>query len=189
MPSGQLWTAVESQQSPAVVLVVSAVSLLLLAVLLVLDIRYIRQSKRLATTLGLPQGQWLRPAKTLVFDPAIELLAIGLLLADDLVQNWEHLAVGIVGAVVGFAVGRYRYRIQYVRAIPEHKAIVFVRSRAEYVALAILMLVSIASQQHEIPVVGPLTLLVTLGLATVVFEAIGRAWFSYRRYRQDLAGT
>ena len=104
-----------------------------------------------------------------------------------MVQNWQHLVVALIGAVIGLFIGHYRYRIQYVKALPEYTSIVFVRSRAEYTALALLALVSIASEQHEIPVVGALTLLITLGLAIVVFESIARSWFSYRRYTQDVA--
>ncbi len=51
--------------------------------------------------------------------------------------------------------------------------------------LTILLLVSFASEQEQIPVVGPLTLLITLLLATVVFESVGRAWLSFRRYRAE----
>jgi hypothetical protein len=127
--------------------------------------------------------------KTLSFDPLIELLAIGVLLAGDVAQNWEHLVAGIGGAVVGVLVGHYRYRIQYVRAVPEHRAIVFVRSRAEYTAMVILVVVRFAAEQHQIPVVGPLTLLITLLLALLVFESIGRALFSYRRYEKDTAAS
>ncbi|MCB8996957.1 MAG: hypothetical protein H6528_06645 [Actinobacteria bacterium] len=74
-----------------------------------------------------------------------------------MVQNWQHLVVALIGAVIGLFIGHYRYRIQYVKALPEYTSIVFVRSRAEYTALALLALVSIASEQHEIPVVGALT--------------------------------
>lgn len=73
--------------------------------------------------------------------------------------------------------------------MPAYKAIVFVRSRAEYVALTILLLVSIVAEQEEIPVVGPVTLLITFLLGLVLFESIGRASFSYRRYQQDTTGT
>ncbi len=166
-------------------LIAALVVLILLMALLVFDLKYIRDSRRLAKTLDLPKGQWLRPVKTLLFDPTVELLAIGVLLGTDLVQNWEHLVAGALGAALGVAGGHYRYRIQYVRALPEYRAIVFVRSRAEYVALTILLLASLASDQDEIPVVGPLTLLITFLLGLVLFESIGRAWFSYRRYRMD----
>ncbi|MCB9424561.1 MAG: hypothetical protein H6527_05710 [Actinobacteria bacterium] len=163
------------------------VALVLMAALLVVDLNYIRRSRKLAKELGLPQGQWLRPVKTLLFDPTIEVLVVGVLLGKDMVQNWQHLVVALIGAVIGLFIGHYRYRIQYVKALPEYTSIVFVRSRAEYTALALLALVSIASEQHEIPVVGALTLLITLGLAIVVFESIARSWFSYRRYTQDVA--
>jgi hypothetical protein len=169
-------------------LVLYLVALVALMVLLMLDLKYIRDSRHLAKELNLPRGQWLRPVKTLAFDPIIELVAVGVILAKDLVENWEHLVVGIAGVIVGLTVGHYRYRIQYVRALPQHKAIVFVRSRAEYIALGILLVVSFASEQEEIAVVGPLTLLITFLLAVVVSESIGRAWFSFRRYRRDLAG-
>jgi hypothetical protein len=180
--------AYTNDQPQVLMLVISLVTLVLLAVVLVLDIGYLRASRRIAKTMNLPQGQWLRLVNSLSFDPAIELLAIGVLLATDLIQNWEHVVAGVAGAVIGLAVGRYRFRIQYVRAVPEYKAIVFVRSTAEYVALGILVLVKIVAEQHRIPVVGSLTLLVTLLLALVVFESIGRAWFSYRRYARDTAG-
>jgi hypothetical protein len=170
-------------------MVLSFVALILLAGLLFLDLKYIRDSRRIAKGMNLPQGQWLRLAKTLAFDPVIDILVVGVVLGKDVIQNWEHLVVAVVGAAAGLLVGHYRFRIQYVRAVPEQKAIVFVRSRAEYVALIILTFVSFATEQHEIPVVGPLTLLITLGLALVVFEAIGRAWFSYRQYKKDSAAV
>lgn len=159
----------------------------LLLVLLVMDLVYMSRSRKLAKELDLPKGQWLRPVKTLLFDPTIEVIAVGVILAKDVIQNWEHLALAVVGAVVGLVVGHYRYRIQYVRALPEYHSIIFVRSRAEYVALTILLLVSFASDQHEIPVVGPLTLLITAGLSIVLFESIGRAWFSHRHYKSETA--
>ena len=166
--------------------VVLAVALLVLLVMVVLDIAYIRRSKRQAEELDLPKGQWLRVVKGLVFDPMFELFVIGVLLFDDLTQNWEHAAVGAAGAVIGVAVGRYRFRIQYVRAVPELASIVFVRSRADTAVLAVLVLVRLAAEQNEVPVVGPLTLLVTFGLALVLAESAGRSWFSYRRYVRDV---
>lgn len=170
-------------------LVLYAISLIFLFALLILDLKYIRDSRKLAKVLQLPKGQWLRPAKTLAFDPVIELLVVGFILVQDLLQNWEHLLVGVIGAAIGIAVGHYRYRIQYVRALPEHKAIVFVRSRAEYVALGILVIVRLAAEQHQIPVVGALTLVITGLLALIVFESIGRSWFSYRRYHLDTSAA
>lgn len=161
------------------------VTFVLLIVLLVFDIKFLRDSRHLARQLELPKGQWLRFVKTLSFDPLIEILVVGVILFADLIQNWEHVAVGVLGAAVGVAAGHYRFRIQFVRAIPEHKAIVFVRSRAEYVALTILIVVRMAAEQHQIPVVGWLTLIVTFLLAVVVFESIGRAWFAYRTYVRD----
>lgn len=176
-----------NEASAIMLLVGSLAVLILLMVILILDLKYIRASRKLAETLGLPKGQWIRPVRTLAFDPIIELLAIGVILGADVVQNWEHLLVGLVGAALGLWVGHYRYGIQYVRAVPEHKSIVFVRSRAEYVALTILLILSIASEQKYIPVVGPLTLLITFLLGIVLFESIGRAWFSYRRYKRETA--
>ncbi len=178
-----------NEASAIMLLVGSLAVLILLMVILIMDLRYIRDSRKLAKTLELPKGQWIRPVKTLAFDPILELLAIGVLLGDHLVQNWEHLVAGLLGAVLGLWVGHYRYGIQYVRALPEYKSIVFVRSRAEYVALTILLVVSIASEQEYIPVVGPLTLLLTFLLGIVLFESIGRAWFSYRRYSKEAAAV
>jgi hypothetical protein len=168
-------------------LVVMLISLVLLIVLLIMDLKYIRDSRRIAKELNLPQGQWLRLVKTLPFDPIIEFFAVGALLAADIVQNWEHSVAGVLGAIAGVLVGQYRFRIQYVRAVPARKAIVFVRSRAEYMALGLLILVRFAAEQHRIPVVGTLTLLITFLLSLVVFESVGRAWFSYRRYTKDVA--
>ena len=157
-------------------LVGSLAVLILLMVILILDLKYIRASRKLAKTLGLPKGQWIRPVRTLAFDPIIRLLAIGVILGADVVQNWEHLLVGLVGAALGLWVGYYRYGIQYVRAVPEHKSIVFVRSRAEYVALTILLILSIASEKIH-PGRGPADPAHHVLLGIVLFESIGRAWF------------
>jgi hypothetical protein len=185
---GQVISALPLGPEPSTTaLVVSAISLVLLAGVLVADILALRTSRRLARDLHLPKGQWLRRVSSLPFDPAIELLVVGLLLGQDLVENWEHAVAGAIGAAIGLLVGRYRSRLQYVRSVPDLRAVVLVRSREEYVALAVLALVRIASEQHEIPVVGPLTLLITAGLAIVVAESIGRAWFIYLRYAHDTA--
>ena len=165
------------------------VSMGLIVILLVVDIRYLRASRRIAKDLDLPKGQWLRLVRSLPIDPLMELVIVGVVLAEDLVQSWEHVVVGLVGAALGIAGGHFRYRIQYVRAVPERHAIIFVRSRTEYVALAILVVVRLAAEQHQIPVVGPLTLLVTGLLAVVVFESVGRSWFSYRRFRSEAGAT
>ena len=177
----------DTTQPSVVMLVLYLIALVLLLVLLVVDLKYIRESRKLAKTLDLPKGQWLRPVKTLVFDPVIEIFVVGAILIQDLLQNWEHMLVGVLGAVAGVAFGYYRFRIQYVRALPEYKAIVFVRSRAEYAALGILVLVRFAAEQHQIPVVGALTLLITGFLALIVFESIGRSWFSYRQYKKEVS--
>ena len=168
-------------------LVFYGVGLILLLGLLIWDIKLIRDSRKIANELGLPKGQWLRLVKTLAFDPLIEFFVVGVILVQDLLQNWEHIAAGVIGAAVGILIGRYRYRIQYVRAVPEYKAIVFVRSRAEYLALGLLIVIRLAAEQHQITVSGPLTLLITFLLGIVVFESVGRAWFSYRRYRTESA--
>lgn len=189
MPGVVITAASAGLQSRMGIIVTSLITIMCLTVLLALDLKYIRDSRRLAKEMGLPQGQWLRPVKTLAFDPIIELFAIGLLLAGDLIENWEHVLAGLLGAAAGFAVGHYRYRIQYVRAVPEHRAIVFVRSRAEYVALGLLLVVRVLAEQKHFPVVGPWTLLITLMLALVVFESVGRAWFSYRRFQSDVASA
>lgn len=174
-----------TQNHPIIMIVV----LVLLIVILVLDFRWMRASQKLAKELALPMGQWMRYVKSLPFDPFVDIVIVGSLLWKDLVQNWEHMVVAVIGAVIGLWVGHFRYKIQYVRAVPEHHSIVFVRSKSEYVALVILVLVRLAAEQHQIPVTGPLTLLITLLLGVVVFESIGRAWFSYRRYTKDAAGA
>ena len=171
----------------AIDLVAYGIGLILLVVLLILDLKYIRDSKRIARALDLPKGQWVRLVKSLSFDPLIEIFVVGVVLAQDVAQNWEHMVGGFLGAAIGIVVGHYRFRIQYVRALSEQKAIVFVRSRAEYLALGILIVVRLAAEQHQIPVVGPLTLLITFLLGIVLFESIGRAWFSYRQYKHETA--
>lgn len=168
-------------------LVLDLIGLVILIVLLVWDLKLISDSRKLAKGMGLPKGQWLRLVKTLPFDPVVELLVVGIVLYKDIVQNWQHVLAAVLGAAIGIVVGRYRYRIQYVRAVPEYKAIVFVRSREEYIALTILILVRFAAEQHRIPIVGPLTLLITFLLALIVVESISRSTFAYRRYKHDCA--
>lgn len=166
-------------------IVVYVIAWLLLLALLIGYIVMVRSSRSMAKELGLPQGQWIRPVKTLLFDPVLYLLIIGVVLGKDLAQNWEHMVAGLVGAAIGVWVGHFRYRIQYVQALPERKSIVFVRSRTEYIAAVILILVDWAAEQHVVPVVGPLTLLITCLLSLIVFESIARSSFCYTRYRKD----
>lgn len=167
--------------------VVAVVVFLVLLAAFVVDLRWVAVSRRLGRTLDLPKGQYLRLVRTLSIDPVMDLLVVGAILWGDLTRNWEHAAAAAVGAAIGLAVGRYRFRIQYVRSVPEHHAVVMVRSRAEYVALVVLLLVRAAAEQHQIPVNGALTLLVTLLLSVCVLESIGRAVSFLRQYRRDTA--
>lgn len=138
--------------------------------------------------MDLPQGQSLRFVKTLAIGPILALLAVGVLLGHDVMRSWEHLMACAAGAVVGVVTGQRRYLKQYVRADPAHHAIVVVRSLVEYRILIILITVRGAAVHDQLPVVGWLSLLVSFLLSVVVFEAVARAWFSYRRYQADVSG-
>lgn len=168
--------------------VVALLPLALLMLLIVIDVGYARSGWKIARSMDLPRGQTLRYVKTLAFGPIMALLAVGVLLGSDVIRSWQHLLVCAGGAVGGVWVGRWRCQQHYVRADPQHHAVVVVRSLLDYRLLSILIFARIAATRDGLPEHGWLSLLVSFLLSAVVFEACGQAWLLYRRYESDVAG-
>jgi len=183
----QLATQSHSQSLSQSNLVFIAMIVVVIAIAVAVERRLLTLSRAVTKGSGLPKGHYARVLTTLFIDPAVEIWLVGAILWADLIRNGEHVVAGVFGAAVGLSFGYLRYRIQYVGAVPEHRAVVLVRSRAEYVAVAALLAVRLAAEQDEIPLTGALTLLVTLLLSACVFESIGRTACILTRYRRDVA--
>lgn len=164
-------------------LIFNVVALVILVVLLIVLIRLRRQGVRDSAFVELSSKQRLRPIKMEMIDPLVELLVVGILLYGDLTRNLAHVAAALVGVVPGIAFGIYRARLLYVRAEPKYKAVVLTRSGAEYIALALLVIVKIVAETVTVEL-GPVSMIITGLLALILAESFTRSIVTYRRYKQ-----
>lgn len=158
---------------------------------LIIAILRLNRSVAAAGDVTLEPHQRLRPVLMQLLEPPLEIAVVGVVLWDDLTLNAEHLVAGLVGAVPGVVIGVYRARIMYVRAVPQHHAVVLTRSAAEYVALGIVIAARIVAdnQIDETDQSGPLSLVITALLVMVLVESIARVAAISLRYRGDAAGA
>lgn len=161
--------------------------MLAIAVILIM-FRLRRIGEKNAADMHLDEGQTLNPLAMELLEPVFELLIIGMVLADDVMRDTSHMFIGLIGAVVGTAIGVYRWRIVYVRAVPEYTSVVMKRSTMEYVVLVGLFAVKIVTDFTEAEI-GGLSLLVTGVLALAVAESIVRSGLIWLKYRKDAAAA
>ena len=136
----------------------------------------------------LDKRQTLSPLAMVLLEPVFELRMVGMVLAEDVIRDTSHMFIGLIGAVVGTAIGVYRWRIVYVRAVPECTSVVLERSTMEFVALVGLFTVKIVTDFTEAEI-GGLSLLITGVLALAVAESIVRSGLIWVKYRKDAAAA
>lgn len=135
----------------------------------------------------LVKGERLRPLAITVMDPILSLVFVGYVLWDLATRDVSHAGAAIVGALIGIPIGLMRARVQYVRAVPEAKAVVFRRSGAEYVLLGILLVLRLAESSIENSHTTALTLLLGGMVALAVAESITRTAAITVHYYRDAA--
>lgn len=109
-----------------------------------------------------------------------------MILYDDVTRDRNHMVAGLIGVLAGVAIGTYRAKILYVRAVPEYKSVILTRSTKEYIAIVLLVVVRVFAEYWKIDL-GALTLIITALLALIVSEAIVRSGMTLWKYRKEVA--
>lgn len=153
----------------------------LIIVMVIFDLKARNYGKKV---LGLPKKHYVSLLWLAILDPVFEVLFIGIVLWDDLSEDWAHWVAGGVGVILGYFFARYRTRIMWVRALPEKKAVVVRNSGAEYVALVFLVVVKTVSENSQWHNYW-FSLLITVGLLMIVSESAFRVSMLFWKFNKD----
>ena len=154
----------------------------LIIVMIIFDLKARNYGKKV---LHLPKKEYVSLLWLAVFDPIFEVLFIGVVLWDDLSRDIWHWVAGAIGVVFGYVFARYRTRIMWVRPLREKKAVILRNSGAEYLALIFLIVVKTVSENSTYSNYF-VSLLITVGLLTIVSESAFRIGILFKRYNKEL---
>ena len=154
----------------------------LILVMVIFDLKARNYGKKV---LHLPKKEYVSLLWLAILDPVFEVLFIGVVLWDDLSRDVWHWVAGGVGVVLGYFFARYRTRIMWVRPLLEKKAVILRNSGAEYIALVFLVIVKTVSENSSFSNYFA-SLLITVGLLTIVSESAIRVATLFKRYNKEL---
>ncbi|MEY4533153.1 MAG: hypothetical protein RI926_922 [Actinomycetota bacterium] len=154
----------------------------LIIVMVIFDLKARNYGKKV---LHLPKKEYVSLLWLAILDPVFEVLFIGVVLWDDLSRDAWHWIAGGVGVVLGYFFARYRTRIMWVRPLRAKKAVILRNSGAEYVALVFLVIVKTVSENSNFSNYFA-SLLITVGLLTIVSESAFRVGILFKRYNKEM---
>lgn len=154
----------------------------LILVMVIFDLKARNYGKKV---LHLPKKEYVSLLWLAILDPVFEVLFIGVVLWDDLSRDVWHWVAGGVGVVLGYFFARYRTRIMWVRPLREKKAVILRNSGAEYIALVFLVIVKTVSENSNFSNYFG-SLLITVGLLTIVSESAIRVAILFKRYNNEM---
>jgi hypothetical protein len=143
----------------------------------------VQKGRRDPQTAYLDRRQRIRPLLLEVLDPIFAVIVVGPVLGHELNINGWHLLAGLVGLSLGAPVGILRSRVQFVRAIKSSQSVVLTRSNAEYLLVAVLIVLRGAQdsiRQAHSPFV---TVLFAALLALPIGESAARSYSIVEKYR------
>jgi hypothetical protein len=152
-----------------------------LAVMIVLR----RRTRQHPANSDLVKGERLRPLAITLLDPVLSLVFAGPLLWDLATHDPARSFAAVVGASLGIPIAIWRARVQYVRAVPEAKGVVFRRSPIEYGLLGLLLLLRLLESSIEHATSRPLTFVLTGLIGLAIAESIARTTAIALRYVAD----
>jgi hypothetical protein len=164
----------------------NSVQLVALIVFAVTASRLVRKGRADPQAVYLLPRQRIRPLALEVIDPVMSIIVVGPLLAHELNVSVWHVIVGLVGASLGVPIGLLRSRVQFVRAIRSSTSVVLTRSRAEYLLLALLIVLRSAQDAIHNVHTSSITLLFAGLLALPVGESFARSLSIVSKYRTSL---
>jgi hypothetical protein len=133
------------------------------------------------------KGERLRPLAITMMDPVLSVVFVGVVLWDLATRDVVHAVVALLGAIIGLPIGILRARVQFVRAVPEAKGVVFRRSGAEYALLALLLVLRLAETSVQHARSTALTCVLAGLVALAVSESFARTTAIVLHYRRDTA--
>jgi hypothetical protein len=157
----------------------------LILVLLISAALLVRKGRLDPAARDLPKRQRLRPLPLEWLDPVIALVIAGPLLWDHVQKGALYVALGVLGGVVGVGIGLLRANVMFVRAVTSSRAVILTRSTAEYLLLALLIVLRLTEDAVDRVHSTPFALALTALLALAVVESITRSVGISLKYRSS----
>ena len=163
----------------------NSVQLVAIIVFAVMARSLVRKGRRDPQAAYLERRQRIRPLLLEVLDPLLAVIVVGPVLAHELnIDSW-HVLAGLVGIAIGVPIGLLRSRVQFVRAIKSSQSIVLTRSNAEYLLIAVLVVLRVAQDSVRDVHSTILTLLFAALLALPIGESGARSYSMVEKYRNS----
>ena len=147
----------------------------------------LRKQRAIAKQLGLPKTQRMRTVTQQWIDPLIILLVAGVILYQDLVGGTSHVIAASLGLIVGLGFGWMRGRLEYVRYVPEHNAMILKITVIEVVMILSLVVVKVVLDNAGANPHGILMIIISAAIFLDVGDSVGKSAHLTRRFRQDQA--
>lgn len=154
------------------------VALVVLVVIMVL----VRRGRMNTSNVALAKGERIRPLAITLLDPVVSLIVIGPIFWHLSTTNVNHVALAVVGGVVGVGIGWARARVMFVRAVHETKSVILRRSGAEYALLGLLIVLRLIEDSVKHNRVGVESLILTALISLAVVEPFSRSSFIVMKY-------
>ena len=161
----------------------------LIFVLIVAAALLVRKGRLDPAAKDLERRQRIRPLALEWLDPLIAGALVGPLLWHELAKGLTYVAVGVLGAAAGTAIGVLRARVMFVRALPRSRSVILTRSTAEYLLLGLLLVLKLSEDAVDRVHSGTFTLVLTALLALAVVESLSRSIAITLRYRSAPGST
>ncbi|MGB3674172.1 MAG: hypothetical protein WA988_07020 [Candidatus Nanopelagicales bacterium] len=166
---------------------INAVGYLVVIVIFIFYGRQVRVQRAHAREMGLPKTQRMRTVAQQWLDPVIIILIAGVLLYQDLIGGTSHIISAACGLVIGLGFGWARGRLEYVRYVPEHNAMILKITAIEVVMIIGLVLLKVLLDSAGAEPNGIIMLLISAAIFLDIGDSIGKSAHLTRRFRQDEA--
>lgn len=166
---------------------ISAIGYLVVIVIFIFYGRQDRVQRAHAREMGLPKSQRMRTVAQQWLDPVIIILIAGVLLYQDLIGGTSHAISGLCGLVIGLGFGWARGRLEYVRYVPEHNAMILKITVIEVVMIVGLVLIKVLLDSAGAEPNGIIMLLISAAIFLDIGDSIGKSAHLTRRFREDEA--
>lgn len=166
---------------------ISNIGYVIVVVIFLFYATQLRKQRAIAKQLGLPKTQRMRTVVQQWIDPLVIILVAGVILYQDLVSGSSHVIAAIVGLAIGLGFGWVRGRLEYVRYVPEHNAMILKITVIEVVMILSLVVIKVILDSAGAEPNGILMVIVSAVIFLDVGDSVGKSAHLTRRFRQDEA--
>jgi len=160
-------------------------SILVVLLILVVIGRLVQRGRRQGAQHSLAPKERIRPLAITLLDPVISLVIVGPIFLRLITLSSAHTVAAIAGGIVGLAIGYWRAKVMFVRAVKAERLVVLRRHGLEYVLLLVLIVARTSENAVSKSPASGASLLFAFLVALGVVESLARTAFIVERYRAE----